>query len=292
MQCPAQRVAGSTGTYPKVGVWNSESRLTSSTRDLQAISLCYTFTKLSSPSTLPCILWKNCPSVTAPGAVFSAGVYQINQVPRRHRCLGLCLTIPLSQRHCCWLFGSCFSRLLCRQRDISSHPTISPVEGAHRHTSREDIIRERENEFFRELAREKQSTNAHPLLHMIASQHKLNSMGLPQNELVPNGSMKNATTECKKSPYEQPQVFVEYMGRTSAHGTILKPADATRRCTVSQRKEHSDDKTSVSRKSSSSAARHRQFLSNTLNTVNEQLDSTTLNDLSTQGVVSACSKGS
>ena len=214
------------------------------------------------------------------------------KVQRRHRCLGLRSTISRSLRHRNLLSGLCFYRSLCRQQDISSHPTTSPIEGVNLHTSREDIIRERENDFFRELAREKQSTNAHPLLHMVASQQKRNSMGLPQNELGPNGSMKNAATEYKKSPYEQPQIFVEYMGRTSAHGSMLKPADGARRCTVSQRKEHSDDKATVSRKSSSSAARHRQFLSNTLNTVNEQLESTTLNDLSIQGVVSACSKGS
>lgn len=171
----------------------------------------------------------------------------------------------------------------CREFSAST----TPKEGGPLSITREDITRDRENEFFRDLAAEKQGTNVHPLLHMVASHQKLNSIGVPLHQLTPNASTKNASVEPKRSPYEQPQVLVEYIGRASTHGPKLKPADLARPCQVSQRKKHSNgEEKLIGGKSLCSATRHREFLSSSLNAVNEQLESTTLSDISAQGVVS------
>lgn len=150
-------------------------------------------------------------------------------------------------------------------------------------TTQKDIIRDRENEFFRDLAAEKQGTKAHPLLHMIASHQKLNSIGVPLHQLTPNAFMRNTNMEAKKSPYEQPQILVEYMGRASTHAYKVKTANMNKPRQVSQRKRNSDgEETVVGGKNSSSATRHREFLSSSLNAVNEQLESTTISDISAQ----------
>lgn len=170
--------------------------------------------------------------------------------------------------------------LLIRQQDVR-------VEGSHMvHNPPEDeIIRAREDDFFRELAAEGNTGLTHPLQHMIASQQKLHSIGVPRHELDPHAAAKKARMDAKKSPYEQPQVLVEFVGGANTHGSSSKPSNVLRRNILAPRK-HRVGGDSVS----SSATKHRQFLSKTLSAVHEQLESTTLADISGQGMVVGCSE--
>ena len=141
-------------------------------------------------------------------------------------------------------------------------------------TSPDDFIRAREDDFFQELDSGK-SEASHPLQHMIAAQRKIRSIRTPQVGPAATTSKLGATS-ATISPYEQPQHLVEYKGHArisvpNSHSSSLgardkNPCNAARHAT--------------------SAARHRQFLSKTLSTVHEQLESTKLADVSVSDAVS------
>lgn len=115
---------------------------------------------------------------------------------------------------------------------------------------------------------------------MIASQQKLDSIGMPPCQLEPPSATKNAGIATKRSPYEQAQVLVEYLGHAPGHDTNSTPINISRRH-VPRRKVCINDETSQhGRKLSSSATRHRLFLSKTLGDVHEQLEPAALKDIS------------
>lgn len=157
----------------------------------------------------------------------------------------------------------------------------SLATGAWQSSDLEEIIRERENDFFRDLAADDQSTRAHPLLHMVASQQKLASIGVPH---------RHARVEAKQSPYEREQILVENIGRASTTRCQKpQPADARSRRRLKHRKDEDDfDRGKVS----SSARKHRQFLSESLRAVHEQLETTTVSPISATRTVSDCSDDS
>lgn len=139
------------------------------------------------------------------------------------------------------------------------------------HTRMDDIIRAREEEFFRELAAEEHK-GGHPLMHMVASQQKLHSIGVPVQQLDPRAAVKTSKKAAKMSPYERPQTLVEYTGNVDTHG---RRAHTTRNPHASGHPRGDNCSTSGD-KVSSSATRHRQFLDKTLSAVHEQLESTAL----------------
>lgn len=147
------------------------------------------------------------------------------------------------------------------------------------HPRVDDVIRAREDDFFRELAAEEHK-GTHPLQHMVASHQKLHSIGVPLHHLDPDTAIRKSRMGAKTSPYEQPQVLVEYMGR-AAHDSTSMPTNLTsQNARVPKHRDHSRE----GDQPSSSATRHRQFLSKTLSAVHEQLESTTLVDISGQDV--------
>lgn len=146
-----------------------------------------------------------------------------------------------------------------------------------------EIIRAREDDFFRELAAEGNTGTTHPLQHMVASQQKLHSIGVPRHELDPHAAVKKARMDAKKSPYGQPQVLVEFVGGVSTHASSSKPSNVIRRNIHAPRKHYvGGDRVS------SSATKHRHFLSKTLSAVHEQLELTTLANISGRGTVGGC----
>lgn len=144
------------------------------------------------------------------------------------------------------------------------------------HAAREDIIRKREEDFFRELAGNTIGRSSHPLSHMIASQQKLNSIGLPSHQLDPGIARRNEVSKAAKSPYNKPQTLVEYIGNVANQTSKAKPSckghphvQRKKRCVGDQPGHHGCQECLPS-----SATRHRQFLSKTLTTVHHQLGST------------------
>lgn len=145
--------------------------------------------------------------------------------------------------------------------------------GESPHASLDEIIRTRENDFFRELAAEYKGT--HPLMHMVASARKLHSIGVPIHQLDPRAAMKKSKQAAKTSPYEKPLTLVEYTGRAVARG----PHVANPKKTHDGIRKEGSEGTSTSEKVSSSANRHRQFLDKTMSAVHEQLESPALADV-------------
>ncbi|CAM9845998.1 unnamed protein product [Ectocarpus sp. 13 AM-2016] len=158
-------------------------------------------------------------------------------------------------------------------------------------TRLDDIIRAREEDFFRELSAE-EHTGTHPLMHMVASQQKLCSIGVPAHQVDPRAAMKKSRRAAKMSPYERPQTLVEYTGRSDASALQTKSTHLhTTRKKVSLGDPRAGSNSSSGDKISSSAARHREFLDNTLSAVHEQLESTALADISGQGTPCAADDG-
>lgn len=142
------------------------------------------------------------------------------------------------------------------------------------HTRLDDIIRAREEEFFRELAAEEHK-GGHPLMHMVASQHKLHSIGVPFHQLDPRAAVKKSKKAAIISPYELPQTLVEYTGRVDGHGRRLHAARNTHP-PDNHREDVSSNGGDEKPSPMSSAIRHRQFLDRTLSAVHQQLESTAL----------------
>ncbi|CAM9149968.1 unnamed protein product [Ectocarpus sp. 8 AP-2014] len=158
-------------------------------------------------------------------------------------------------------------------------------------TRLDDIIRAREEDFFRELSAE-EHTGTHPLMHMVASQQKLRSIGVPAHQVDPRAAIKKSRRAAKMSPYERPQTLVEYTGRSDASALQTKPAQLhTTSKKVSLGDPRAGSNSSSGYKISSSAAKHREFLDNTLSAVHEQLESTALADISGQGTPCAADDG-
>lgn len=156
-----------------------------------------------------------------------------------------------------------------REKDVRREAGLA-VPGSSPHTSLDDVIRAREEAFFRELAAE-ESSGAHPLMHMVASSRKLASIGVPVHQLDPRAALKKSKKAADTSPYEKPlTLVVPYTGRVIAGGLPLP----TRKNT--QPSGHPREEGSSGDKVSSSANRHRQFLDETLGAVHEQLESTAL----------------
>lgn len=170
---------------------------------------------------------------------------------------------------------------LTRHEDVQAEGTKKSSGGKFAHTCLDQIIREREEEFFRELVAEEHS-GPHPLQHMVASQQKLDAVGVSGHQLDPQAAAEKFRTNSQTSPYEQPQVLVEYMGCSATH-------DAKWRSSNSASKKHR--KGNRENEISASATRHRQFLTKTLKDVREQLESTTIDDISAQDAILKSSKG-
>lgn len=170
---------------------------------------------------------------------------------------------------------------LTRHEDVQPDVTKNSSGGKFAHTRLDQIIREREEEFFRELVAEEHS-GPHPLQHMVASQQKLDAVGVSGRQLDPQAAAEKFRTNSQTSPYEQPQVLVEYMGRSATH-------DATWRSYNSVSKKHR--KGNRENEISASATRHRKFLTNTLKAVREQLESTAIDDISAQDAILGNSNG-
>ena len=100
---------------------------------------------------------------------------------------------------------------LTRHEDVQAEGTRNSSGDKIKHTRLDKIIREREEDFFRELVAEEHS-GTHPLQHMVASQQKLDAVGVPGHQLDPHAAAEKFKANCETSPYEQPQVLVEYMG--------------------------------------------------------------------------------
>lgn len=170
---------------------------------------------------------------------------------------------------------------LTRHEDVQTEGNKKSSGGKFAHTRLDQIIREREEEFFRELVAEEHS-GTHPLQHMVASQHKLDAVGVPGHQVDPHAAAENFRAISRTSPYEQPQVLVEYMGCSATH-------DAKWRSCNSESKKHC--KGNRENGISASATRHRQFLTKTLSAVREQLESTAIDDISAQDSILGNSKG-
>lgn len=170
---------------------------------------------------------------------------------------------------------------LTRHEDVQAEGLHNSSGGKFSHTRLDKIIREREEEFFRELVAEENS-GTHPLQHMVASQQKLDAVGVPGHQPDPHAAAEKFRANSEASPYKQPQVLVEYMGCSATH-------DAKRRNPNSAARKHR--KGNRENGISSSATRHRQFLTKTLNDVREQLESTAIDDISAQDAVLGNSKG-
>lgn len=159
----------------------------------------------------------------------------------------------------------------CRNReaDVRKEARLA-VPGSTPHTCLDDVIRAREEAFFRELAAEEHK-GAHPLMHMVASSRKLASIGVPIHQLDPRAAVKKSKKAAKTSPYEKPvTLVVPYAGRAVAPGPHLPARKNTQPPGNPQEEGSSADKVS------SSANRHRQFLDETLSAVHQQLESTAL----------------
>lgn len=161
---------------------------------------------------------------------------------------------------------------LNREEDLKKEALAVPGSLAEVPNTRlDDIIRAREEGFFRELVAEEHK-GSHPLMHMVASQQKLHSIGVPIHQLDPQAAVKKFKKTAKMSPYERPQTLVEYTERVDARSRRLYAARNTH-----MPGEPRDDTGGTSGdKVSSSATRHRQFLDKTLSAVHEQLESTAL----------------
>lgn len=151
-----------------------------------------------------------------------------------------------------------------------------PPAGGVAHTRLDDIIRAREEEFFRELAVEEHE-DTHPLMHMVASQQKLRSIGVPYHQLDPRAAVKKSQKAARMSPYERPQTLVEYAGRARSKPPILA-ASRTMLASGGAR----EGANSSGDKITSSAGQHRHFLDTTLTAVHEQLESTALVEICEQ----------
>lgn len=157
-----------------------------------------------------------------------------------------------------------------REEDVRREAGLA-VPGSAPHASLDDVIRAREEAFFRELAAEKHK-GAHPLTHMVANSRKLASIGVPIHQLDPRTAVKKSKKAAKTSPYEKPQTLVvPYTGRVVARGPPQLPARKKTQTSGNPQEEGSSGD-----KVSSSANRHRQFLDETLSAVHEQLESTAL----------------
>ncbi|CAM9487733.1 unnamed protein product, partial [Discosporangium mesarthrocarpum] len=113
----------------------------------------------------------------------------------------------------------------------------------------EEIIRQREDDFFRDLGSDLGMKDKHPLQHLVASHRKLGSLCVPQSELNP----KRVACKARKSPYSQPLVLQDFVGNSPIRN---------------------------GKKVSKSATRHRQFLSKTINDVQAQLEARSLTSIS------------
>lgn len=165
-------------------------------------------------------------------------------------------------------------QFMTRQEDVSTEVGSAIGSASVARNRPEDIIRAREEEFFRELASDGHP-NSHPLQHMIASQHKLKSIGVPRVHVDPHAAAKKSRLDARTSPYAQPQVFVEYIAHAKAHCHNSKALRLTPREHHAIRR---DDTDHVRHGLSSSATKHCQFLSETLGAVQEQLESTALDE--------------
>lgn len=161
---------------------------------------------------------------------------------------------------------------LTRHEDVQAEGLHNSSAGKFAHTRVDKIIREREEEFFRELV-EKGHSGTHPLQHLVASQQKLDAVGVPVHELDPHATTDKFRANFEPSPYEQPQVLVEYMGGSATQSEKWRSSNSAGR---KSRKNNRDNVISAS------ATRHRQFLAKTLNTVRDQLESTAIDDISAQ----------
>lgn len=156
-----------------------------------------------------------------------------------------------------------------REEDVRREAGLA-VPGSSPHKRLDDVIRAREEAFFRELAAEEHK-GTHPLMHMVASSRKLASIGVPIHQLDPRAAVRKSEKAAKTSPYEKPlTLVVPYSGRVVACGPRLPARKNTQPCGNPQEEGSSGDKVS------SSANRHRQFLDETLSAVHEQLESTAL----------------
>lgn len=170
---------------------------------------------------------------------------------------------------------------LTRHEDIQTEGNKNSSGGKFADTQLDQIIREREEEFFRELVAEEHS-GTHPLQHMVASQQKLDAVGVPRHQVDPLAAAEKFRANSRTSPYEQPQVLVEYMGCSATHDAKWRSSNSESKKLCKGNRENGI---------SASATRHRQFLTKTLSAVREQLESTAIDDLSAQDSILANSKG-
>ncbi|CAM9109578.1 unnamed protein product, partial [Choristocarpus tenellus] len=142
----------------------------------------------------------------------------------------------------------------------------------------EEIIRQREDKFFQDLGSANVSKEYNPLVHLVASQRKMGSLGMPKNKVNPNPAFEKARKTDQISPYSQPLVLVEYLGASS---------NARTRPTVQQEGAvalgHANRKSNAKKEDSKSATIHQEFLSKTLEEVEEQLHSKSLMNISAEG---------
>jgi hypothetical protein len=143
-----------------------------------------------------------------------------------------------------------------------------------------DLVRQREEAFFKEMGGG--SGNGppiiHPLSHLIASKRKLEASGLPAVEIDPSTALQKLRDSLSPhaSPYCKPQMLVEYVGHSS-----LKPSMSTSTISWARGTKSNDiPKMSSQRQTgikgastlSKSAIKHREFLTQTLDKVRDQLE--------------------
>lgn len=128
--------------------------------------------------------------------------------------------------------------------------------------SPDELIRAKEDAFFQELDLG-ESDVTHPLLHMVASKKKFDSIGVSTHQWA--STSKPCKMDTIRSPYEQPQLLVEHRGaitsERNSHTSGL-PHKHVRSI--------KDDDVRLSQ----SATRYRQFLYKTLSDLYEQLETT------------------
>lgn len=160
--------------------------------------------------------------------------------------------------------------ILIRQADVPVQTeTIgtSILEDDLSYKSPDEFIRAKEDAFFQELDLGK-SDVTHPLLHMVASKKKLDSIGMAIHQWA--STSKPCKLDTKKSPYEQPQVLVEHKGGVSTSERNSHNSDLPHKHAHKNVRSIKDGDVRLSQ----SATRYRQFLSKTLSDLYEQLEST------------------
>ncbi|CAM9723289.1 unnamed protein product, partial [Chrysoparadoxa australica] len=143
----------------------------------------------------------------------------------------------------------------------------------------EEIIKSREDEFFRDIGADQSMKSSHPLMHLVTSQRKLDSLGVPLHELDPGQAMKRSKK--KTSPYNESLLFVQYVGHNRAKGCakqLINTKSATKDSTSKRRRSQGKGTQAMS----SSALRHREFLASTMHEVEQQLAQPTLTEINEQ----------